>query len=156
MTYDFTHNIAKRVIDLGDWQSQNFPFYIEGICSKADRVLLTGSRYIVNDPSFEHNDTDIMILVNSKNFKNFCNDLISTGFVLCGDAEYETDVMKAYRKHQYNILITDSEDYFIQWAIATNVATKLKLTSKLDRISLFQGFIDQWDFEVNTTSPSPF
>jgi hypothetical protein len=140
-------HIVKETIALRDWKLENFSLEIKGICSLAEKVLLTGSKYIVNDPAYLYNDIDIMLYISSEKFNNTVNSLFEAGFEDCGDGrQYEGTDLYILRKGEYNLLVTDTKSYFDKWVLATEVATISKLTRKEDRVRVFKLIIN--DIEI--------
>lgn len=96
----------------------------------------TGSRYICSPPVMD-TDRDTVILVNG--FYPYDELLEGEGWEHCANDEYnkEGDFV-SYRKGEDNYIITEDEDFFNQYVIATEAAKVLNLTNKEDRIKLFR------------------
>lgn len=122
-----------------------FPEYVCKLMSAANAVLLTGSKYIC--PSQEHNDIDIMLLVNDIAEFEQMMELDNK----CGDS-YPDDDMVSFRYGVYNILLTDESGYFRKWEFATEIATKLNLVYKEDRKYLFKQLVDNTNVIINPVS----
>lgn len=122
-----------------------FPEYVCKLMSAANAVLLTGSKYIC--PSQEHNDIDIMLLVNDIAEFEQMMELDNK----CGDS-YPDDDMVSFRYGVYNILLTDESGYFRKWEFATEIATKLNLVYKEDRKYLFKQLVDNTNVIINPES----
>ena len=124
----------------------DFPEYVCKLMAASNAVLLTGSKYIC--PSQEHNDIDIMLLVDDIEQFEQQHQLGDK----CGDS-YPDDDMVSFRYGVYNILLTDESGYFRKWKLATEIATKLNLIRKEDRKYLFQELVDADSIIVNIEQP---
>lgn len=105
----------------------------------------TGSNYICTPP-IENTDIDIMYLVYSLEEANF--ELIQDGWQVCGAEEYGLKVWRAYRKDNYNVLITDDRNHYDRFEAATELAKKRNLLKKEDRINLFTIIIGKQDAKI--------
>lgn len=105
------------------------------------KVLHTGSRVICSPPP-EDTDDDWMLLVHD--FAHMDNHLLMNNWVPSLDPfEYdgmEEGLFRSFRKGEVNILITDDEEYFESFKLATQVARDLNLMNKVDRKMLFYAF----------------
>lgn len=104
------------------------------------RVEPTGSFYIC-EPPVTDTDEDYVMLTNSMN--NLLFDLRVDGWVVCEhDAEYPTENREiefcTARKDKLNLIIFDDDEGFWAFSTATTFAKMMNLTSKVDRIALFQ------------------
>jgi len=128
-----TEKSSHKFVNPMCWKSQNFPNYVTQELEKANKVLLTGSRYICKPPVM---DTDIDILLLVDDLKDFDESLLRNGWVFLGK-EYEGDHKSIYRKNEYNFIIVDSIDLFTRWEFATFIGQELNLLEKIDRKNLF-------------------
>jgi hypothetical protein len=124
----------------------DFPEYVCKLMAASNAVLLTGSKYIC--PSQEHNDIDIMLLVDDIEQFEQQHQLDNK----CGDS-YPDDDMISFRYGVYNILLTEEPGYFRKWKLATEIATKLNLIHKEDRKYLFQQLVDDNSIIVDIKQP---
>jgi len=106
-----------------------------GIFKKAQ---LTGSFYICNPPVL---NTDIDFICFTTDLADTKELLLLDGWELCGAGQYtEDNHWFACRKDEYNFIITNNNVYYERFVLATQVAKKLNLKNKVDRIKLFQFF----------------
>lgn len=101
----------------------------------------TGS-YVICSPPVEDTDRDILIYVRS--ISSFGRDLMNFGWELCGE-EYPNQKeygFIAYRKGIYNLIITGNESFYNLFSQATDLAKKLNLKEKQQRIDLFDYIIN--------------
>lgn len=106
-------------------------------------IYQTGSSVICNPPVL---DTDIdYIICDSKgrfDTQNLHKFLISNGFEMsCQDEEeydLESEAFDCYRKDNINLIVTDNYEWYLKWVAATQIATRLNLIKKEDRIVLFK------------------
>ena len=97
----------------------------------------TGSRAICNPPVMD-TDADFVVL-DQTGILNLRNWAEATT-----DSEYEGGT-RTFRLGEVNLIVVEWEEDFNRWKIATQIATRLNLTSKPERIALFQGVLyDNW------------
>lgn len=68
------------------------------------------------------------------------------GFALEGDQQYPVENFRSFRKDNVNYILTDSEEFFEKFMVATRLATRLNLMVKADRIALFQAVLYGVDY----------
>ena len=111
-----------------------------------DKIMLVGSKATVW-PAPEDTDTDYLILVKRSWFGWRKRALLRQ---LREDAwnqeSYETkypDTFQSWRSAdgETNYIITTSEKFYADFALATHVAKKLNLKNKADRVVLFQAIL---------------
>jgi len=97
----------------------------------------TGSSVICNPPVL---NTDIDVMFYTKDMASFSCYLIDNNWKSSfEDYKLEADgIFKAYRKENYNVLLTQDIDYYDRFEEATILATKLNLLEKHQRIALFE------------------
>lgn len=100
---------------------------------------MTGSAYIC-DPPVTNTDEDYVLLV--ENVVNTCDHLIRLGFTHCSRYPNLEHKFVALRKGAINFIITADEVYYIRYVAATDLAKRLNLTNKSDRINLFHVILD--------------
>lgn len=97
----------------------------------------TGSRVICNPPVME-TDADFVVLDQAGvlNLRSWAEATT--------DSEYDGGT-HTFRLGEVNLIVVDDGDDFKRWKVATQIATRLNLTSKPERIALFQGVLyDNW------------
>lgn len=101
----------------------------------------TGS-YVICSPPVEDTDRDILLLVRMPG--RFGEVLQVDGWVACGKEYLHEDVFgfKAYRKGIYNLIVTGNESFYNLFSQATDLAKKLNLKEKQQRIDLFHYIIE--------------
>mgnify|MGYP003393553556 CR=1 FL=1 len=99
-------------------------------------IFKTGSSVICNPP-VTTTDEDWMFL--TKDMVEGTTYLIENDWVICGEEYSDKRGVNwlALRKDKLNYLLTDDEVYFEKFLEATEIATKLNLLNKSDRITLF-------------------
>lgn len=103
-----------------------------------ESAFKTGSSVICNPP-VTNTDEDVMFF--TEDYSGLVVHLLINGWEACNSKEYEGQDgdynWSAYRKGNLNYLITDNQDYYDKFELATNLATKLNLLEKSQRITLF-------------------
>jgi len=99
----------------------------------------TGSSYICNPP-VTNTDIDQVFFVYHLGIAD--EQMRGLGWTVCGPDHYPNVVWKAYRKGNLNALLTDNCQHFLKMYHATEVAKKLNLLNKADRIALFKSIIE--------------
>lgn len=103
-------------------------------------LIPTGSSVICNPPILD-TDRDYIICVHSlKDIKAFIEGI---GFKTSTQDVEEYDIQEdglfeCYRKDNINLILTEDFDFYLKWCHATELATKLNLREKGQRITLFQ------------------
>ena len=103
-------------------------------------VIPTGSSVICSPPVLD-TDRDYIYCVSSlEKAKIFLNGV---GFkTSTQDAEeyyiQEEGLFECYRKDNINLILTEDFDFYLKWCHATELATKLNLLDKKQRITLFK------------------
>lgn len=101
----------------------------------------TGSSVICTPPVLT-TDLDVMMLTKSPDrlFTFLEENNWETNF---NDYPIEDmGLFRSFKRGVYNLLVTESTDYYSKFEEATKVATKLNLVNKKDRIYLFNYIID--------------
>lgn len=109
----------------------------------------TGSRVIVS-PMPEGRDEDWIVL--ATHLPTAVAVLKGYGFTLDGgnDSMYGSEEFQSTRKGDLNLIVTALPHVFERYVLATDLAKKLNLTSKVDRIKLFKTIR-----EVGVVPPTP-
>lgn len=111
------------------------------------RWFRTGSRVICNPPVM-NTDADFVVLCDSQRGHERIEE---AGFINTsedhGDDYGARDApFTTYRCGEVNLIVTDAEWFFTNWCGATDIAKRLNLLDKADRIALFQGVLyGNWD-----------
>lgn len=130
----------------------NIPFTREdgsagNVFLESRRINLTGSRAIC--PQVKANDTDYIVLVHS--IPEF-EELVSRTFRRAQAGERLSEPVDesggtngssfvSLRGGDCNLIVTESEQFFESFSMATRVAAELGLTAKAHRILLFQAIL---------------
>lgn len=107
----------------------------------AEKWHPTGSNYIC-DPPVENTDIDYVVwykdvkLIPSKWHRNYISMIV--------DGHYK-DTGGSYRWDRYNLIYVTTEEDFNKWVKATELAKKLNLLKKKDRVSLFDAVVKNKD-----------
>lgn len=115
-------------------------------------ITPTGSRIICNPPPMG-TDEDFIVLVNRATIEH-ATLLLQNGFVMGGsDPTYanEQDIgggdfgFQSFTKDEVNYILTESSKFYHNFCYATDIAKKLNLLKKQQRIDLFQIILyDNW------------
>ena len=102
-------------------------------------IYQTGSSVICSPPVL---DTDIDFVICAENIVEFDKFITASGFIESSQDEEEYDIQgegfSCYRKDNINLIITTNYKWYLQWVVATNLAKKLNLLKKEDRVTLFK------------------
>jgi hypothetical protein len=104
----------------------------------------TGSRYIC--PAACRADSDYDFLVLCGNTDRAISVLSADGYVLGGSGERVWQSQEdafSLRKGNVNLIVTQKKLWYDAFLLATEVAKRLNLTNKNDRIALFDAIIYQ-------------
>lgn len=105
-------------------------------------IYQTGSSVICNPPVL---DTDIDFIIYSEERDELEEFLTKEGYsVSCTDKEeYQlgAEGFECYRKGNINLIVTNDNEIYDRWVLATKTAKKLNLLKKKDRITLFQAIL---------------
>lgn len=139
------------------------------------QVLHTGSR-VICDPPPVGTDDDYLVLVSPENVELLAVRLMNNGWILGGSLptrtvsgwpspipdytlrphhEYEGGLLRQDRvfhswvNGEVNLIVTANDQYFEDFHKATLLARRLNLTSKIDRVNLFNAVI--WDVWENSS-----
>ena len=116
-------------------------------------VQRTGSSYTCNPPVL---DTDIDFIVLVHDFENCDHNLHPLGYVVssCATEEgrdhYENDenyglTWYAFRRGEFNLIVTGDEDWYDNMVAATNVCKRRNVLDKEDRKAIFRFMRDGLD-----------
>lgn len=105
-------------------------------------IYQTGSSVICNPPVL---DTDIDFIIYSDELEELGEFITKEGYsASCTDKEeyqLESEGFKCYRKDNINLIVTNDNDFYVRWVLATKTAKMLNLLRKQDRITLFQAIL---------------
>lgn len=115
------------------------------------KVEPVGSRVTVDPPPMD-TDEDYLVLVHKLNADLFSR-LKELGFE-GGRKHRDDDVFYSVRKGDINLIITDRQDFFDRFMLATEMAKSFNLKTKPERITLFQGVLygnrpDSYPIDLN-------
>jgi len=107
-----------------------------------DKVLkmeYVGSRITCSPPP---TDTDEDVLLLTDNIDTLIADCIEVGFRWDGDVTKSyPDSFVSLRNGTMNLIITDNEEFFKKFMLATHVCKSLNVTPKRNRITVFQAIL---------------
>lgn len=113
-----------------DWQRAGF----------FEKISRTGSREICDPPPL---GTDEDFICKSRpSFKE--ERLEALEFSRCSLLEYEGDKFTAWRRGDVNLIITPCDAFYARFVLATDLAKRLNLLDKSDRIALFEAVVDDY------------
>ena len=121
-----------------------------------DKSAAVGSR-ITCDPSPVSADEDFLILIkNDEQFQQLVDKLDADGFKLEGseivdpaDTGNKPWDFQSFRKDQLNLILTQNEEFYNKFLVASSVAKHLNLRHKGDRVVLFQAVLYANAFDFN-------
>lgn len=107
-----------------------------------DGIYQTGSSVICNQPV---TDTDIDYVIYTNKEVKLDTFLKSKGYTKSCEDKEEYDMEKegfsCYRLNNINLIITTDREWYLKWVLATEVARKLNLKVKADRVMLFKAIL---------------
>ena len=106
---------------------------------KVVKMEYVGSR-VTCVPAPTDTDEDVLLLTDDLNM--LIADCIEVGFTRDGDhtASYPTGFV-SLRNGTMNFIVTDDEEFFKKFMLATHVCKSLNVQAKLDRICVFQAIL---------------
>jgi len=106
---------------------------------KVERIEYVGSRVTCSPPP---TDTDEDVLLLTDDLETLIGDCIEVGFTRDGDhkASYPVGFV-SLRSGTMNFIVTDNEEFFEKFMLATHVCKSLNVMSKTDRICVFQAIL---------------
>ena len=114
----------------------------------AEHWYHTGSRAICNPPPLDTDDDYVVYTLNHAGFEAWA---LRTGFTKTtpvdaegyeeGEGEFVT-----YRMGVLNLIVTESQDFYANWVLATDIARYLNVTDKAKRIALFKRVLYETEF----------
>lgn len=117
--------MAENSFGVEDWESVVMTFQP------------TGSRYICN-PAPTDTDEDFICWVTPAAY----DALVGFGFKQCGSPEFYTGNdnggFRSWRRGAVNLITTESVEFYTRFTGATEIAKRLNILEKADRIALFQ------------------
>ncbi|MDE3023397.1 MAG: hypothetical protein KGI54_16365 [Pseudomonadota bacterium] len=115
--------------------------FIEEYCEK---IIPVGSR-VTCVPAPTNTDQDFLVLCNDSNkAASLFQVLTEDGFELggsCPFADFSEDIVYGFnssKKGDVNYIVTASQSFFDDFLLASNIAKKLNLLDKQQRVDLFQ------------------
>ena len=123
---------------------------------KVVKMEYVGSRITCNPPP---TDTDEDVLLLTDDLNTLIGDCIEVGFKRDGDvtASYPTEFV-SLRSGTINFIVTDNEEFYKKFMLATHVCKFLNLQGKLDRICVFQAILygKEYGGVLEVTAETPF
>lgn len=120
--------------------AQTFSEYFE-------RYVFVGSRVTVNPPPLD-TDQDVLCFVHELNKPIVELLMVEQGFVCEGSIPADLDeninagnTFFSMRKGDMNYIVTSDETFYKRFAAATNLAKQYNLTTKPERVQLFQAVL---------------
>jgi hypothetical protein len=106
---------------------------------KVVKMEYVGSR-VTCTPAPTDTDEDVLLLTDDLN--TLIGDCIEVGFDRDGDhkASYPTEFV-SLRSGTINFIVTDNEEFFEKFMLATHVCKSLNVLNKSDRITVFQAIL---------------
>lgn len=95
----------------------------------------TGSNWIC-EPKPEDSDYDYILFCESQELLE--KHLIKEGFHCETDGDYDAIEFYSWRNGKFNALVCVKFQFFIKWQLATQVARRLNILDRDDRVALFQ------------------
>ena len=106
---------------------------------KVVKMEYVGSR-VTCVPAPTDTDEDVLLLTDDLNM--LIADCIEVGFTRDGDTKASYPVgFVSLRNGTMNFIVTDNEEFFKKFMLATHVCKSLNLKSKADRICVFQAIL---------------
>lgn len=120
---------------------------IEDIRALVTDIRPVGSRVTCNPPPVD-TDIDYLVLVTNDQFDSLLPDLFSQGFDIdgsevCDPADHlsNKDTFQSFSHGDLNLIVTQDSEFFRRFLAATEVAKRLNLLVKEDRVALFQAVL---------------
>ncbi len=114
------------------------------------KISATGSRVICLPPP-TNTDEDYLVLAKLGEPHEILEKFDSLGYIADGDeayemlCEFETGGWCSFRKNHINYIVTQNSDFYDKFVLATEIAKRLNLLDKEDRIKLFQFMLYEAD-----------
>ena len=106
---------------------------------KVVKMEYVGSR-VTCVPAPTDTDEDVLLLTDDLNM--LIADCIEVGFTRDGDTKASYPVgFVSLRNGTMNFIVTDNEEFFKKFMLATHVCKSLNVTAKIDRIIVFQAIL---------------
>jgi len=106
---------------------------------KVVKMEYVGSR-VTCSPAPTDTDEDVLLLTDDLN--TLIGDCIEVGFTRDGDTKTSYPVgFVSLRNGTMNFIVTDNEEFYKKFMLATHVCKFLNLKSKVDRICVFQAIL---------------
>lgn len=106
---------------------------------KVVKMEYVGSRITCNPPP---TDTDEDVLLLTDDLSMLIADCIEVGFTRDGDTRMSyPEGFVSLRNGTMNFIVTDDEEFYKKFMLATHVCKSLNVLSKIDRITVFQAIL---------------
>jgi hypothetical protein len=123
----------------------NFSVEISPILNNALLFYQTGSTVICSPP-VTNTDEDYILFVQEECLVKFYNENFGDNWE-SKISGYEGCILDCFRNGKYNILVTSNLFYYNIWVTATDIAKKLNLTNKDQRVFLFRTISQYFGFK---------
>jgi hypothetical protein len=126
-------------LDYDEYAKLKGELAVNPFLDKVVKMEYVGSR-VTCSPAPTDTDEDVLLLTDDKN--TLIGDCIEVGF------RWDSDATKSYpdsfvslRNGTMNLIITDDEEFFKKFMLATHVCKSLNLMFKSERITVFQAIL---------------
>lgn len=130
-----------------DLQSERVTIMTSDIDDIVIQAMPTGSSVICNPPVLD-TDRDFLVLVKGT-ADEVIDCLTSRGYTADGGGTYDSQKeldqggFISFRKDTTNYIVVSTKDAYRRFALATELATKMNLVKKEDRITVFKWFREE-------------
>lgn len=104
-------------------------------------ILPTGSRHIVSPPVMD-TDEDYVVYIDDEPLKDVALHLEDFGWKMDSNKKYHNGNFFSVRQGDINLIVVNNLNYFRRWEWATELAKKLNLKEKEDRVALFEHVLE--------------
>jgi hypothetical protein len=121
---------------------------------KVVKMEYVGSRITCN-PAPTDTDEDVLLLTDD--LETLIGDCIEVGFTRDGDTKASYPVgFVSLRNGSMNFIVTDDEEFYKKFMLATHVCKSLNLMEKQNRITVFQAIVYGNEYGGFATEAMPF
>ena len=121
----------EKVVEAATIQMELFNLFDDAI-----KLEYVGSR-VTCVPAPTDTDEDVLILV--KNVDQFAGKCIRVGFK--ADGSYAGSAFVSLRLDEGNLIVTEEEEFYDKFMLATHVCKSLNVLDKQHRITVFQAIL---------------
>ena len=120
------------------------------------RWSLTGSQEIC-DPTPDYSDIDY-ICIAGQEIQEQVEEMERQGWTYEGNAPYRggnnPSPFRSFRKGQFNLIVTEDDEFYHKFILATKVAKRINLLAREHRIDVFRAILYGEVHETNKAQPS--